>query len=492
MGDQQQDRHPRQLVGEPGQEVLRCLVDPVQVLHQHHQRPAGRLRHQQPAQCVERAGTDGLRVERGQRRVTGGPAERVPQVVRQRHVELERLDPQLDLGRHLAGRLVDRNPAGIAHQLEQRQVGDPGPVGQAAALEHGRVGLGQPAELIRQPGLAQARVAGQADDLALAVDRDLQCPPQLSQLMVAAGKRAQLVTGGDAGGPGAQAGHPQWVDRAFLDLDRRDLLECEVAAHQVGGLLAQQHRARLRRGLQPGGQHRGVTERGVVHPQVVADRPHHDQAAVDPGPDVHLGPCGDAEGGQHRAPRMILVRDRRPEQRHEPVAEELVDRALVAVHLGQGDAEEAVDDQVKFLRTQFRCQRARPHNVAEQHAHLLALTLDGAPHGQDLLADVPRGVAHRGRGGRRRAHRVPAFGAEPGARRQHRAAGGARGSQLAAAMHAEACLAWVVVPAPRATHQRSPRRPGCRRNRSHATMAPGRHSAGRARHRRRPPDHLKR
>jgi hypothetical protein len=32
---------------------------------------------------------------------------------------------------------------------------------------------------------------------------------------------------------------------------------------------------------------------------------------------------------------VILARDRRPEQRHEPVAEELVDRALIAVHLGQ-------------------------------------------------------------------------------------------------------------------------------------------------------------
>ena len=32
---------------------------------------------------------------------------------------------------------------------------------------------------------------------------------------------------------------------------------------------------------------------------------------------------------------MVFVRDRRAEQRHEAVAEELVDRALVAMHLGQ-------------------------------------------------------------------------------------------------------------------------------------------------------------
>ncbi|HEX7269736.1 MAG TPA: hypothetical protein VF256_20255 [Streptosporangiaceae bacterium] len=50
---------------------------------------------------------------------------------------------------------------------------------------------------------------------------------------------------------------------------------------------------------------------------------------------------------------MILTRDRRLEQRHEPIAEELVDRALIPVHLRQRDPEEAVDHQVKLLRPQF-------------------------------------------------------------------------------------------------------------------------------------------
>ena len=89
----------RQLAGEPGQEVFGCLVDPVQILHQHHQRPARRLRHQQPRSapnvrsrmaCGSRSASAGSRVCH---------AERVPQVVRQRHVELESLDPQLDLDR---------------------------------------------------------------------------------------------------------------------------------------------------------------------------------------------------------------------------------------------------------------------------------------------------------------------------------------------------------------------------------------------------------
>ena len=42
-----------------------------------------------------------------------------------------------------------------------------------------------------------------------------------------------------------------------------------------------------------------------------------------------------------RAARVILVGERRAEERHEAVAEELVDRALVAMHLGERDLEEA-------------------------------------------------------------------------------------------------------------------------------------------------------
>ena len=148
----------------------------------------------QPAQRLEGPGPDVLRIELGQPRVARRHAERMPQVMRQGHVQLERLDLQLDLGRYQVGRLAGRDPAGIAHQLEQRQVRNRGPVGQAAALHHGRPWLGQAAELPGQPGLAQAGVTGQAHHLALAADRQVQRPAKLSEFTVAAGERAQVVT----------------------------------------------------------------------------------------------------------------------------------------------------------------------------------------------------------------------------------------------------------------------------------------------------------
>ena len=147
------------------------------------------------------------------------------------------------------------------------------------------------------------------------------------------------------------------------------------------------------------------------------------------------------------------MRDRRPEQRHEPVAEELVDRSLVAMHVGERHLKEAVDHQVKLLRPQLRRQRTGSHDVAKQHAHLLALTLDRAPHGQDLLADVPWRVTRRGW---RRDNRPPAFGTEPGTWWQHRATGGTRNAQLGATMQAKTGSARILVPALMALHRRSP------------------------------------
>ena len=49
----------------------------------------------------------------------------------------------------------------------------------------------------------------------------------------------------------------------------------------------------------------------------------------------------DGERSQRGPPRMIFVRDRRSEQCHEAIAKKLIDRSLVAVHLGHGHAKNA-------------------------------------------------------------------------------------------------------------------------------------------------------
>ena len=47
----------------------------------------------------------------------------------------------------------------------------------------------------------------------------------------------------------------------------------------------------------------------------------------------------DAERRVHGAPGVVLVRHGGAEQRHDPVTEELVDRPLVAMHLGEHQLE---------------------------------------------------------------------------------------------------------------------------------------------------------
>ena len=64
---------------------------------------------------------------------------------------------------------------------------------------------------------------------------------------------------------------------------------------------------------------------------------------------VGLERARDAERGVDGPARVVLVRDGRAEQRHDAVAEELVDRALVAVHLGQHEIEGAAHEPVDFL-----------------------------------------------------------------------------------------------------------------------------------------------
>ena len=60
----------------------------------------------------------------------------------------------------------------------------------------------------------------------------------------------------------------------------------------------------------------------------------------------------DREGGAKGSVRVILVRDGRAEQRHHPVTQELVDRPLIVMDLGQGDLEDAIHDAVDLFGVQ--------------------------------------------------------------------------------------------------------------------------------------------
>ena len=151
--------------------------------------------------------------------------------------------------------------------------------------------------------------------------------------------------------------------------------------------------------LHPGRDVRRVAHRRVVHPQVAPDAADDDEAGVKslPHPEADTaaplqfvpvaleGPLN-AERGMHRALRMIFVSDGRPEERHDAVAEELVDRALVAMDLGQHQLEGASHEPVDVLRIQSLGHRGEARHVDKEHRDLFALAFEGALRGQDPWA----------------------------------------------------------------------------------------------------------
>jgi 2-methylcitrate dehydratase len=65
--------------------------------------------------------------------------------------------------------------------------------------------------------------------------------------------------------------------------------------------------------------------------------------------------------------RVILQRHRRAEQRHDPVAGELVQRAAVAAHHRSGPVNQRGHDLAQPLRTNHRGDVHRVHHIGEQH-----------------------------------------------------------------------------------------------------------------------------
>ena len=223
----------------------------------------------------------------------------------------------------------------------------------------------------------------------------------------------------DRGRARAAPDDAQRVDGALVDRHRLCLLEIEVTTQVGRGRGAHQHISGASRPMQTSCEHRRVTGGGVVHPKVVADGAHDDRTGVDPDPDVDLGSLLHRECGKRGAACVVLVGDRGAEEGHEAVAEELVDRALVAVDLGEGEGEEAVDDPVIFLRASLRRQLGRADDVAEEDAHLFPFALDRAADRENLVTQMAGRVGRRGRG---RLDGMPALRAELGVLGQVRSA----------------------------------------------------------------------
>jgi hypothetical protein len=97
---------------------------------------------------------------------------------------------------------------------------------------------------------------------------------------------------------------------------------------------------------------------------------------------------------------VVLVGERRPEERHDAVAHDLVDGTLIAVNRLHHPLEYRVEDLACFLRIAVAEQLHRTFKVGEENCDLLALAFEGRLGGEDLLGEVGGRVGVRGtRGG---------------------------------------------------------------------------------------------
>ena len=224
---------------------------------------------------------------------------------------------------------------------------------QAAAREDGDAArpcaLG---ELVAEPALP---------DPGLAHDRDGPALPgrvEHHHLALAADERGEAASGVQRRETGRDRARAlQRVEQNPLAhaLQREDteILEREEAADEARGVVRQVDRVGGRDLLDPLGEPDGVSDRGVLPPHVVPDRADDRLARVEPHANRKIEAAltaerlrvaaelvAQVEGRGAGALRVVLVRDRRAEDRHHAVAGVLDDRPAEAMHAVREEREE--------------------------------------------------------------------------------------------------------------------------------------------------------
>ena len=112
-----------------------------------------------------------------------------------------------------------------------------------------------------------------------------------------------------------------------------------------------------------------VVRSGVELDERLSGRDRH--ADLDPG-FVFSRPVADREGGPNRSFRVVLVRDRRAEEGHDRVTDELLDRTPAALELVAETNVVRGEDGLHVLRVQRLGSRCEPDQVGEERRDDLA------------------------------------------------------------------------------------------------------------------------
>ena len=181
--------------------------------------------------------------------------------------------------------------------------------------------------------------------------------------------------------------------------------------HQPQGVGRQQNAPRGGELFHAGREMRRLAYGGVIHVQIIADRPHHDGAGVQAHAHLHANTMGAAcllgigpDGSVHRESRiagaqgMVFMRQRGPEQGHNAIAHDLIHRPLIAVHRRHHPLQHGIEELPGLLRIAVGQQFHGAPEVSEEDRNLLALAFQGAAGGEDFLREIGRGVGKGGGG----------------------------------------------------------------------------------------------
>src|ERR1700688_1424316 len=154
---------------------------------------------------------------------------------------------------------------------------------------------------------------------------------------------------------------------------------------------------------------------------------------------------------------MILVRERRAEEGHNPVALNIAHGALVAVDCLKHAFEHRIEELLRVFGVAVSKQLHRTLDIGEQYGDLFPLTLGGYPGGEDLIDKMLGCVTlWRSKAGivRDTLQGMATLGAELGCGRHFVSTIGTGLSQWSGTLLAELRLNSVLVPALRTFHYR--------------------------------------
>ena len=183
----------------------------------------------------------------------------------------------------------------------------------------------------------------------------------------------------------ARADGEPGADRVRLPLrnDRLCLAEVDEVSRRTVSLLADENRVRRRSGLKA---RRGIDDVARDHrlPQL-RPRPERDDRLACVNGQAHLqiqlrigrvelsDGAARSEGRAHRTLRIVAVRDRRTEDRHDGVADELLDRPAEGLDLRAQPRVIAVQDPAHVLGIELLGACGETHQIGEEDSHDLPL-----------------------------------------------------------------------------------------------------------------------